>query len=309
MRIVIVGAKGFVGASLTRGLLARGHEVVSLDLRPGPGRLADVEDEVEWVVGDGSAPEAMLAAIGRRPVDGIYYGPYYRAAPGEPGLGQELDVMAVAAWRVFQLARGLDLSRVIFPSSTAVHGRQPADGAPLDETSRVAPFGLYGAYKLLCEGVGEQVNAAVGRNVITSVRLPAIYGPGAAVASRGVNVPAVAAARGEAGRVDYRPEVRVCVAHVDDAAAMLVRAFEHDDLAHAVYDMGGADVSFGEIAQVVQDLVPDARTEFGDDVAMPLPSAIDNARARAELGVEHRDLREGMASVVDYERSRLGAAA
>ncbi|HEY6762265.1 MAG TPA: NAD(P)-dependent oxidoreductase [Baekduia sp.] len=304
MRIVIVGAKGFVGAALTRRLLERGHEVVSLDLRPGPGRLADVEDDVEWAIGDGSAQEAMLAAIGRRPVDGIYYGPYYRAAPGEPGLDKELDVMAVAAWRVFQLARGLDLSRVVFPSSTAVHGRQPADGAPLSETTRVSPFGLYGTYKLLCEGVGAEVNAAVGRNVITSVRLPAIYGPGAAIASRRVNVPAVAAARGEVGRVDYRPEIRVCVAHVDDAAAMLVSAFERTELAHSVYDMGGPDVSFGEIAETVQELVPEARTEFGDDDQPVLPSTIDNARARAELEVDHRSLRDGMASVVDYENVR-----
>jgi nucleoside-diphosphate-sugar epimerase len=302
-RMVVVGAKGFVGASLVRRLVHGGHDVVAMDLRPGPGRLADVADDVEWVIGDGSTQEALLHAIGRRPVDGIYYGTFSQHRPGELGLEGELQVMAVATWRVFQLARGIDVGRIVFPSSTAVHGMQPPGGGALDETSRVAPFGIYGAYKLLCETVGADIDLALGRNVIASIRLPAVYGPGAAVASRRVNVPAVAAARGEEGHVDYRADVRVCVAHVDDTAAALAAALEAPDLNHAVYDLGGLDVSFGEIDAAVRALVPDARTRFGDAVDMPLPSTIDNARARADLGVVHRPLAEGMASVIEYERA------
>lgn len=307
MRVLVIGAKGFVGASLARQLLERGHEVTSLDVREGPGRLADVESAIEWVVGDGSSQEAILAAIGRRPIDGIYYGPYFRSPVGQEGLGKELDVMAVGAGRVFQLARGLDLARVIFPSSTAVHGSQPAGGQPLDESSRISPFGLYGAYKQMVEVFGEQVNAAIGGNVNLSVRLPAVYGPGAKIASRGVNVPAVAAAHGEVGEVEYRPEVKVCMGHVEDCAAILVSAFELSSPSHSLYDCGGLSVSFGEVAATVADIVPGAETRFGDDSDMPLPSDIDWSRAREELGASHRDLAAGMRSVVDYERERIAA--
>src|SRR6478609_6462583 len=139
MRVLVVGAKGFVGAALCRRLLEKGYDVTALEVRPGPGRLADVEDDIEWVVGDGSSREVILSAIGRRGVDGIYYGPYSRSAPGQPGLERELDVMAAAAWRTFSLAHALDIKRIVFPSSTAVHGYQPDDGTPVSEESRVGP--------------------------------------------------------------------------------------------------------------------------------------------------------------------------
>ena len=304
MRSIVVGAKGFVGASLVRALLARGHSVTAVELRDTPGRLADVAGDIEWVVGDGSSSEAVLAAIGGRPVDAIYYGPYYRNPPGSPGIDRELEVMAVAAWRVFQLARAFDGLRVVFPSSIAVHGPQPEDGAPLSEDSRSAPFGLYGACKLMCEHVGAELNALLGRNAITCVRLPSVYGPGAETASRGVNIPAVAAARGEVGRVAYVPTIRVCIGHVDDMADILARLMETAKPQFGLYEAGGLDVSFAEIAACVSELAPGAATVFGDDDHQVLPNHIDWSRLREEFGARHRDLASGMKSVLDHEHTR-----
>lgn len=314
MRVLVVGAKGFVGASLSRGLLEHGHEVVALEVRPGPGRLVDVAEEIEWVVGDGSSREVLLGAIGRRGVDAVYYGPYFRATPGRPELERELEVMGTAAWRLFGLAYALDLKRIVFPSSTAVHGYQPRDGSAVSEESPVEPNLIYGAYKLLGEFVGKDVNALLGENVVTSVRLPSIYGPGATVASRRVNVPAVCAAREEPGTVEYVPEARVCVAHVEDTAEALIRVIEADAARHSVYDLGGLDVSFGEIAAAVEAIVPGAETRFGTEVRPILPHNVDWSRGREEFGFTHRTLEEGMASVVEYERERAaegrsGAAA
>jgi UDP-glucose 4-epimerase len=308
MRLLVVGAKGFVGASLVRASLRRGHSVTSLELREGPGRLADIAGEVEWRVGDCTDQEVLLDVIGARGVDGIYFGPFFRPPQGTPALMRELDVMAAATWRAFQLVRVLPIQRIVFPSSTAVHGPQPLGQPPVSESSAVRPHGLYGAMKLLTEQVGTEVNASVGRNVVTSVRIPSVYGPGAAVASRGVNVPAVSAARGEIGRVGYRPDARVCIAHVDDAGSILADILEAKEMAHSVYELGGLDVSFRDIADAVTDLVPGARTEFGDDELPILPHAVDMSRLRAELPGRHRDLTTGMESIIDYESKRDHAA-
>jgi nucleoside-diphosphate-sugar epimerase len=307
VRALVIGAKGFVGASLVRALLGRGHEVTALDLRGSPGRLADVADEIEWAVGDGSSEEAIFGAIARRGIDAIYYGPFFRAGPDGADLDRELSVMALGAWRVFQLARAIPLQRVVFPSSTAVHGYQPANGTPVNESTRVSPHPhrLYGAYKVLSEQVGTEIDTSIGESVVVSARLPAVYGPGAEVASRRVNVPAVAAVRGEIGRVEYTPEARVCIAHVEDIAAILATLLEAPSPAHTVYETGGLDVSFGEIVAAVKRLVPGAKTEFGSDERPILPHAVDWSRIRDEFGVEHRSLAQGMASIVEYERAAL----
>lgn len=304
MRVLVVGAKGFVGASLVRALLRRGHSITSLDLRDGPGRLADIAGQIDWRVGDCTDQEVLFEVIGAEGVDGIYFGPFFRPPVGTASLLRELDVMASATWRAFQLVRVLPIRRILFPSSTAVHGPQPPGEPPFSEISAVRPHGLYGAMKLLTEQVGTEINASVGRNVVTSVRIPSVYGPGAAVASRGVNIPAVAAAHGEIGRVDYRPAARVCIAHVDDAGEILADIMEASTMAHSVYGLGGLDVSFGDIANVVTDLVPNSRTEFGDEEVPILPHAIDISRLRAEVPAKHRELAAGMQSIIDYERNR-----
>lgn len=305
MRVLVVGAKGFVGAELSRSLLARGHHVIAFEVRASPGRLVDVADDIEWRVGDAASQEAVLTAVGRKGVDAVYYGPFYRNQPGEQNVERELDVMAVGSWRMFNLARVLDMQRILFPSSTAVHGYQPDAVAEVTEDSQVAPIGIYGATKLLCERIGDELNSALGHNVITSVRLPSIYGPGADVASRRVNVPAVAAARRQTGRVDYLPSARLCIAHVGDTATALADMIEQPTAAHSLYELGGLDVSFGEIVDSVHGFVPDADIQFGGDPAVCFPHRVNWTRGQAEFGFRHRPLAEGIRSILDHESAAL----
>ncbi|KAB2860624.1 MAG: NAD-dependent epimerase/dehydratase family protein, partial [Bauldia sp.] len=44
MAVLVTGGKGFIGARVVRELVRRGHDVVALDLRGTPGRLAPVAD-------------------------------------------------------------------------------------------------------------------------------------------------------------------------------------------------------------------------------------------------------------------------
>lgn len=304
MRVLVIGAKGFVGAELSRNLLERGHHVVALEVRGTPGRLADVADDIEWRVGDAASQEAVLTAVGRRSVEAIYFGPFYRNAPGEHNLERELAVMGVGAWQVFNLSRTLDLRRVVFPSSTAVHGYQFDDGE-VSENTPVRPDSIYAATKLLCEQVGHEINHAVGRNVITSVRLPSVYGPGADIASRRVNVPAVQAARGEPGQVDYLPSARLCISHISDTAKALADLIERDTVEHSLYELGGLDVSFAEIVEAVRDRVPTADIRFGDEPHVCFPHNVNWTRGQHELGFSHQPLKDGVSSIIDYETAAL----
>lgn len=300
MKCLVAGARGFVGVELVRELLERGHDVVALDVRGDLGRLAPYADRIAWVAGDCGNMEMLLNTIGRHGIDAIYYGPFFRNQPGDHNLSAEWATMGAGALAAFNLARALPIRRIIFPSSTAVHGVQISDD-PRDERSAVKPFMIYGATKLLCEYLAEQVNADLGENRVVAVRLSAIYGPGADIASRGVNIFPVQATRGNPARVDYRPETRICVAHVADTARFLADLLEAERCAHHLYELGGLDVSFGDIAAATSALVAGADLQFGDETEIPLPHAISCARAIGEFGLTHMPLAAGVRSIVDYE--------
>src|SRR5262245_47872367 len=151
MRVLVIGARGFVGTDLTLELLRRGHCVVAMEPRPDRGRLENAPGDIEWHTGSCADLENVLSAIGPTGVDAIYYGPFYPIASRERNLTAEFEVMGRGALQIFNLTRILDIKRIVFPSSTAVHGTQPASGEMLDEDSPVQPFGVYGATKLLCE--------------------------------------------------------------------------------------------------------------------------------------------------------------
>lgn len=301
MKCLVVGARGFVGVDLVRQLLDRGHDVVAMDVRGDMGRLKPFADRITWLTGDCSNAEVILNAIGRHGVDTIYYGPFFRNQPGENNLSAEWATMGGGALAVFNLARALPLTRIVFPSSTAVHGRQTSDQLR-DENSAVKPFMVYGATKLLCEYFAEKINEDLGENRVVAVRLSAIYGPGADIASRGVNIFPVQATRGNPARVDYTPNSRICVAHVADTAGFLADILTAETCKHHLYELGGLNVSFGDIADATRALVPGADLEFGISDQVPLPYAVNSARGAAEFGLEHMSLACGVKSIVDYER-------
>lgn len=306
MKCLVVGAEGFVGAQLVKELLARGHSVIGLEVRGGVRRLADCIDSMTLHVGDCGDPEVVLGLVQKYDIDSIYYGPFFRA-PDIQSVHGEWRVMGGGALATFNLVRATSVRRVVFPSSTAVHGQQPADSSALNEQTRVSPFMTYGATKLLCEYFAHEVNDHCGYGAVVAVRLPAIYGPGAAIASRGVNIFPVQAARGQPGAVNYTADTHICVAHTEDAARILANAMETQDCPHHVYDMGGLDVSFGQIADAVRQRIDSADLRFGELVDCPLPHRIDNRRALAELQASHMDLQSGIDSIIAHESRRRGA--
>jgi nucleoside-diphosphate-sugar epimerase len=138
--------------------------------------------------------------------------------------------------------------------------------------------------------------------LVVSLRLPAVYGPGAAVGARGVNAAAVAAGRGEPATLPYPSDERVCLAHVDDVAACMVSALVLDRPDHEIYNIGGTTLSYGEMVAIVKGLVPELEVTFKQDERTDLPYLIDDSAAQRDLGLRHRPVQEGMREVIEYSR-------
>ena len=295
-----------MGGELCRVLLDRGHEVRALDIRRPSPRSRDIAEHIDWRVGDASRTQVMAQALAGPQIDAVYYGAFYRAFAHGATLEQEVEVMGTGVFRTMEIAHALGVRRIIIPSSIAVHGPQLATDPEYDEKSAVRPYEVYGVLKLLCEYACTLINSRIGMKFATAIRVPSVYGPGAVIGSRSINVAAVEAARGRTAHVPYAPTARVCVGHVTDTAVGLASAME-SEATHDVYGLGGINASYEDMANAVKATLPDADIRFGDDEASPFPHRINYELGRRDFGFAHRDLVTGMKSVIDYERSNLAS--
>jgi nucleoside-diphosphate-sugar epimerase len=139
MRLLIIGASGFLGSHIRRSALASGMEVVTAgrsDLAGGPGHrgLNLAEDEPATIAATiaGVAPDVVVNCAG--------------ATAGGPDVLSAVNVTGVYALAVAMLAAAAPI-RLVHLGSAAEYG--PGEpGVAIDESARPRPANPYGATKL-----------------------------------------------------------------------------------------------------------------------------------------------------------------
>lgn len=172
-RILVTGASGFVGAAVTRRLLAEGHAVAALSRgAPGP-RLAGLVGDLIHLRGDLAVPgdwTAALRAFGPRALvhaawEGVH-GPARRGPEQARNVEQARALMAALA--------SLGVEHVVGFGSQAEYG--PLAGA-VDEDALLRPDTDYGRAKVqACRILGAA--AAAQGAAFAWLRLFTAYGPG-----------------------------------------------------------------------------------------------------------------------------------
>ncbi len=182
--ILVTGAAGFIGAALSRRLLAEGHRVVGLDaLIPAFSRTIRRERWARLAACEGFVPveadvadAALLARVfaDHRPGRVVHLAARtgVRASIREPAAYERANVAGTLA--VFEAARAAGVGRVVYASSSSVYG---AGGTPFRESDRAdSPISLYAATKRACELLAAAYAHQFGMD-LPGLRYFTVYGP------------------------------------------------------------------------------------------------------------------------------------
>lgn len=305
-RILVTGAGGFVGANLTRVLLAHGLAVDALTSRPGPSRRLDALAaapglaRVVWDLRENPAP---LVAKGG--YDLVFH--LAAAMPGSNTEGQatsdDLHVINVAATLELAKAVAKRGGLMLFAGSVSEYA---ASDHPLGEDAPSEAATPYGRGKAAAvDGL-----VALGLNQAWCVlRLFGVYGPLEAP-TRLLPYIASRLTRGEQALLTHGMQIRDCI-FVEDAVRAFVLAASSKVSPGRVYNIGsGTGVTVRHVAQMAGDMLgrPDLLV-FG---AVPSISAApgrfvaDNTRAVAELGWRPMvGLEDGLARTIQWVVGQL----
>lgn len=297
-KVMVIGAKGFIGSAVVRRLLAAGREVCCVEPRTTPGRLGDLGDAVEIVHGDVRELEGLHGLLVESGAEAVVTLPFFRG----PSLYEELEILGRGTWVVFEACRLAGVRRVIFPSSVRVYGMQdPLGTQPKNEQSDCVPLGWYGAIKRAGELIASEYNERFGMEIV-AVRIAAAYGPGIREGAAGVAAAPVGAAGEGKVELPYLPEARQCLIHVDDIAASVDAMLAARPPQYAAYELGGQTVSYREMAHISEQLVPGASVDFvcrAEHPELTFAYLTDNQRLRQEFGIEHRSVEAGYREIVE----------
>jgi len=323
MKYFLTGGTGFVGGHVARQLLADGHDVVALARDPSAAGDLDAAG-AEVVEGDVTERETLYDPMDG--VDGVFHvAGWYEIGAADPSVGERVNVDGTR--NVLTVMDELDVPKGVYTSTLAVNS--DTGGQVVDERYRYVGRHLTAYDRTKWEAHYEVAEPMVEAGLPLVTVMPGlVYGPGDT------------SAFGDALREFLRGDLPVVPrgvayspGHVADVARAHLQAMDRGTPGEA-YIVGGEPATLVDLFDVIADvagreppravspvvfrwlaavaglleqvvtLPPDYRTERLR-VLGGVTYLGDNSKARAELGLQHRPLREGLEATVRQELAQL----
>jgi nucleoside-diphosphate-sugar epimerase len=306
MPIVVIGGTGFIGTRVIRRLVARGEEVVCMDINPGAASFADLGPQVKVVRGDVTQFDDVMRTLVESKPTRIINLSYFLGSEHAPHVAMRLNVLGMD--NCFEAARLCGVQRVVYASSVAVSGLQQHYGERLvNEEDPKYGDNQYAMHKMFNEWQAQDYRAKYGLS-ITGVRPANVTGPDKVRGSVDHVQCITQPARGQPIALPYRDYMRLPI-HVDDIAEVFVRVLLADAPRYPIYNSGGTPISLGELADMVREFLPDVRITFEHQTGGKERSGnylVDNSRLLQEFEVEYPPFRQRVLQIINEVREQEG---
>ncbi|MGA7981714.1 MAG: hopanoid-associated sugar epimerase [Chromatiaceae bacterium] len=320
MTALVTGATGFVGSAVARELLAQGQQVRVL-VRPTSDRRNLQGLDIEVYVGD--LRDRMSLEHALRECDALFHvAADYRLWTPDPAALYRTNVDGTRT--LMEAAAQAGVGRIVYTSSVATLGLDP-NGVPATESTPVGLQDMVGHYKrskFLAETEVARF-AAAGLPVV-------IVNPSTPVGPRDIKPTPTGRLIRDAvtGQIPAYVETGLNIVHVDDVARGHWLAFERGRLGER-YILGGENLTLQQILGAIADLSGGRPPRLRLPHGLVLPVAylaeawarlsgkeplvtldgvrlarkhmyFSSAKARKELGYEHRPARAALADAVAW---------
>jgi UDP-glucose 4-epimerase len=150
LKILVTGTSGHLGEALVRTLRDKSHEIIGLDVKPGPftGHVGSIADRAVVHACMGGVDAVLHAATLHKPHVATHTRQDF------------IDTNITGTSNLLEEAAAAGVKAFVFTSTTSTFGRamNPAPGAPsvwVDEDLRPQPKNIYGATKVAAEDLCE----------------------------------------------------------------------------------------------------------------------------------------------------------
>jgi nucleoside-diphosphate-sugar epimerase len=277
----ITGAQGCIGSWVVKALTERGDLAVVFDRSDDSRRLSAIMNDdnlarVRFITGDITDGDAVLSALDESQATRVIHlaGLQVPTCKADPIAGALVNVAGTL--NVFEAARKLGISGVVYASSAAVYGMNDDDVA-LDETAACEPTTHYGVFKRANEGnarvyfldhginsVGLRPLTVYGVNRDTGLTSDPTKAMKSAVLGRPFHIRF-------GGATDFQ--------YVADTAATFIACADNAPEGAHVFNLHGETVTVERIANLINTFSNDDLVTFGGP-PIPIAAAMDDSAIR-----------------------------
>jgi nucleoside-diphosphate-sugar epimerase len=309
--ILITGGGGFLGLNIARSLVNKGQEVLLVQrhaIQPHPILAPYWDKQVKQAAGNVLDWPFLFGLVKQYSIESIIHGAFDTGTVTRPetmkaGLHQLVQVELEGSKNLLEIARNAGLRRMTFISSVDCYRGWPHECEVWGEDTYLPPvsFSPIGNCKRAVEQLGFLYSKTYGLSFV-ALRVGRVYGPAASHPDP-IRVMVESAAASESAELtSVSGSTRGHTVYAKDVGEATSLIHLAKSLKYYIYNVSdGTHPTMLEVAQIVRDLIPDAKISLGPPgQEKPLHSGVDVKRMKEEFGFVFHDLKAGIKDYIAW---------